>query len=204
MSSPLFPQRPIREKKATRAEQFPPDSIGFRPVRISDLPTLTRWLAEPHVRNFYQKTPVSLAEVAAEYEPVVSGETPDICHLALNDGAPFAYLQCYRNVDYPNWTAIIEVNDGLSVDLFIGEPDYLGRGFGRLMLSEYLPRIAFPYFVGEACAYIAHELANAAALRCSQAAGFRPFREFLEDGIKMLLLAKQRGPIMKQPYPDSH
>jgi hypothetical protein len=33
-----------------------------------------------------------------------------------------------------------------------------------------------------------------AALRCSQAPGFRPLREFLEDGIKMLLLAMERGP----------
>jgi aminoglycoside 6'-N-acetyltransferase len=110
----------------------------------------------------------------------------------VSAGAPFAYLQCYRNVDYPDWAAIIGVNDGISVDLFIGEPAYLRRGFGRLILSEYLHRVAFPHFAGETRACIAHEPANTAALRCSQAVGFRPFHTFLEDGVEMLLLTTER------------
>jgi len=32
---------------------------------------------------------------------------------------PFAYLQCYRNADYPQWAEIIGVTDGISVDLYI-------------------------------------------------------------------------------------
>jgi len=159
---------------------------------MRDLPTLTAWLAEPHVRKFYQKTPLSPVEVALEYGPLIRGETPDICHIAMSDDVPFAYLQSYRNVDYPDWAAVIEKNDGISVDLFIGKPAYLGRGFGRLILSQYLQRIAFPHFAGETYAYIAHDLANAAALRCSRAARFRPVREFFEDGVKMLLLVMQR------------
>src|SRR5438132_5208133 len=103
MSSRHLPQRTDNEEKATRTEQFPPYSIGFRPVRMRDLPTLTAWLAEPHVRKFYQKTPLSPAEVAAEYGPLIRGETPDICHLAVSDDVPFAYLQSYRNADYPDW-----------------------------------------------------------------------------------------------------
>jgi len=45
------------------------ENMSFQPVGENDFPTLTRWLAEPHVRRFYQKTPVTLAEVAAEYGP---------------------------------------------------------------------------------------------------------------------------------------
>jgi hypothetical protein len=33
--------------------------------------------------------------------------------LAVNRGVPFAYLQCYRNADYPNWVDIADVNDGI-------------------------------------------------------------------------------------------
>jgi aminoglycoside 6'-N-acetyltransferase len=169
------------------------EGIGFRPVRISDLPTLTAWLKEPHVQRFYQKTRTSLDEVAAEYGPLIRRETPDTCHLAASDDVPFAYLQSYRNVDYRDWAVIIGVNDGISVDLFIGEPAYLRRGFGRLILGDSLQRIAFPNFAAEKRAYIAHESANTAALRCSQAVGFRPFREFTEDGVKMLLLTIERS-----------
>jgi aminoglycoside 6'-N-acetyltransferase len=118
--------------------------IEFRPVEESDFPILSAWLAQPHVRKFYQKMPITLEEVALEYGPFVRGEEPTICHLAVSGGAPFAYLQCYRNADYPEWVEIIEVKDGISVDLFIGEPIYLHRGFGRAALGGYLRQVAFP------------------------------------------------------------
>jgi aminoglycoside 6'-N-acetyltransferase len=166
--------------------------IGFRPVEASDFPMLAAWLTEPHVRKFYQKTSITLAEVALEYGPAVRGEEPTICHIAVSDGRPFAYLQCYRNTDYPKWVDIIDVSDGVSVDLFVGEPAYLGGGFGRAALSGYLRQIAFPLYAGETHAYIAHEPVNTAALRCSRAVGFRPLRAFLEDGVEMILLELER------------
>jgi hypothetical protein len=62
-----------------------PQEIEFRPVEESDFPTLTAWLAEPHVRRFYQKTPVTLEQVALEYGPFVRGEEPTINrHLTLS------------------------------------------------------------------------------------------------------------------------
>lgn len=76
--------------------------LTFRSLNDRDMPLLTRWLAEPHVRRFYQKTPVAPDEIAAEYGPALRGEEPTLCHLALLDGTPFAYLQCYRNADYPS------------------------------------------------------------------------------------------------------
>jgi aminoglycoside 6'-N-acetyltransferase len=169
-----------------------PQEIEFRPVEESDFPTLTAWLAEPHVRRFYQKTPVTLEQVALEYGPFVRGEEPTICHLAISGDAPFAYLQCYRNADYPEWVDIIVVNDGISVDLFVGEPAYLHRGFGRAALCGYLLEVAFPYYASETRAYIAHEPLNTAALRCSRAVGFRPLRKFLEGGVEMVLLGSNR------------
>ncbi len=37
--------------------------ITFRPLDASDLPRLTAWLMEPHVRKFYPPAPITLAEV---------------------------------------------------------------------------------------------------------------------------------------------
>jgi len=168
------------------------ENVSFRPVGESDFPTLTRWLAEPHVRRFYQKTPVTLAEVAAEYGPPVRGEEPTLCHLALRAGTPFAYVQCYRNADYPEWAAVIGAPEGLSIDLYIGDPMFLHRGLGRAALGGYLRRVAFECFAGERRAYIGHEPANMPALRCSEAVGFRRLRTFLEGGTEMVLLVTER------------
>jgi aminoglycoside 6'-N-acetyltransferase len=170
-----------------------PHEITFRPVEEQDFPILAAWLAEPHVRRFYQKTPVTLEEIAQEYGPSVRREEPSVCYLASIAGTPFAYLQCYRNADYREWADLIGVDGGISVDLFIGDSTYLCKGFGRAALRGYLQRVAFPYYNRETLAYIAHEQGNTAALRCSQAAGFRPLRVFLEDGVEMLLLATDRS-----------
>jgi aminoglycoside 6'-N-acetyltransferase len=171
--------------------------VAFRPVEERDFPLLTAWLAEPHVRRFYQKTSVSLEEVASEYGPCVRGEEPSICHLAIGAGKPFGYLQCYCNADYREWADLIGVDGGISVDLFIGDSAYLRQGFGRAALRGYLQRVAFPYYNFETRAYIAHAQVNTAALRCSQAAGFRRMRAFLEDGVEMLLLATDRSSMPK-------
>ncbi|WP_158812797.1 GNAT family N-acetyltransferase [Methylocapsa sp. S129] len=166
--------------------------IVFRRVEEHDFPTLAAWLAEPHVRRFYQKTPVTLAQVLQEYGPCVRAEEPSICHMATSGGAPFAYLQCYRNADYPEWADLIGVSDGISVDLYIGEPTYLHKGFGRAALSGYLRRVAFPSYAEQTRAYIAHELTNIAALQCSMAVGFLPLRRFWEDGVETMLLVIDR------------
>jgi aminoglycoside 6'-N-acetyltransferase len=166
--------------------------IEFCPLQAADLPMLTAWLAEPHVRKFYQKHPVTFAEVALEYGPTIRAEEPSLSHVASYEDTPFAYLQCYRNVDYPEWQALIGVDGGISVDLYIGDPAYLHRGLGRSILRAYLARVAFPSFPHEAQAYIGHDLLNTAALRCSQAAGFRPLRGFLEDGNEMALFVIEK------------
>jgi aminoglycoside 6'-N-acetyltransferase len=166
--------------------------IDFRRLTEADFPILTHWLAERHVRAFYQKSPATLKQVAEEYGPAVRQEEPTICSLAVHRGAPFAYLQSYRNADYPDWADIIGAADGISVDLFIGDPAYLRRGFGQAALRGYLGEVAFPSHVGERLAYIGHEMTNHAALRCSRAVGFRPLRRFLEDGFEMQLLAMER------------
>jgi aminoglycoside 6'-N-acetyltransferase len=171
---------------------FAQPEIAFRRLEEADFPLLAAWLAEPHVRRFYQKKPITLEEVAREYESPVRGREPTICSLAEIGGAPFAYLQCYRNTDYPEWADLIGAADGISVDLFIGDPACLHRGLGQAALSEYLGQVAFAAYPDERCAYIAHEGGNAAALRCSEAVGFRRLRMFDEDGVETVLLRMDR------------
>jgi aminoglycoside 6'-N-acetyltransferase len=167
-------------------------AVGFRSVSEADFPLMTGWLAQPHVRAFFQKTPTTLDEVTAKYGPRVRGEAPTRCHLALSAGRPFGYLQCYRNLDWPDWAAEIEVEGGLSIDLYIGAPDFVGSGHGRAMLAAYVRDVAFPLYPGEMRCFIAHAHDNAAALACSRSVGFRDVGSFVEDGIDMRLLLIER------------
>ncbi|MGE0525710.1 MAG: GNAT family N-acetyltransferase [Bdellovibrionales bacterium] len=141
--------------------------ISFRRLNKQDFSLLHRWLNEPHMRSFYQRHPVSLEEVVEKYSPRVDGSVPTHCHIALVDGVPIGKIQCYRVADYPEYGKEIGASDGISVDLFIGEPSFLGRGMGKAMLTSYLETVAFTLFPDEVSCYICHERANAAALACS-------------------------------------
>jgi Acetyltransferase (GNAT) domain len=101
--------------------------ISFRPLEAADFSTLAAWLAKPHVREFYQKRAVTLNEIAQEYGPSVRREEAGMSNLGLLYGAPFAYLQCYRNADYPVWMELIGVTGGISVDFYIGEQSCLHK-----------------------------------------------------------------------------
>ncbi|HEY3798829.1 MAG TPA: GNAT family N-acetyltransferase [Caulobacteraceae bacterium] len=167
--------------------------VRFRPLAADDAPLQTRWLNQPHVRAFYQHEPITLDEVLEEYGDVVRGAEPSFSHIALSDdGAPFGYIQFYRNVDYLDYAHVIGAYDGISVDLYVGEPAFLGAGWGRAMLASYLRDVAFPKYPDENRCYIAHEPGNVAALRCSTSVGFRPLRMIVEEGVADQLLVLER------------
>jgi len=133
---------------------------------------LCDWRNRPHLRRFYQKTPITLPELQAEYHAILHGEEPGHCHLSFLDDRPFGYAQCYRIMDWPDYSAKIEVSDGIGVDYFIADPALIGRGLGRAMLGAYLREIAFPLFPGERRSVVCHEQANAASHGVLKSLGF--------------------------------
>ncbi len=165
-------------------------AITFRSLSEDDLPRLTEWLNRPHLRRFYQPTAITDEAVAAKYQPRIRGEAPTHSHLALLGVEPFGYLQCYRNVDWPDWEAVIGPAGGVSIDLFIAEPTMLGRGLGRAMLRGYVEQVALPMHPQEQWCWIGHAAENHAARACSEAAGFTDVRDYVEDAVRCVLLRR--------------
>lgn len=75
------------------------------------------------MRDFYQKTDISLEEVEQKYVPRTFPESRTKCHIAEHNGVPFGMIQCYKNLDHPESSSEIGVEDGTSVDLFIADDD---------------------------------------------------------------------------------
>jgi RimJ/RimL family protein N-acetyltransferase len=171
------------------AEMTP--TLSFRPLSRDDLPRLAEWLNRPHLRRFFQPEPITLEQVVAKYAPRIRGEVPTLCSLALLDGIPFGYLQCYRICDWPDWQAVVETPEGIAIDLFIADPDRVGRGLGRRMLTAYVETVAFAAYPDERLCWISHEQENGAARACSEASGFMAVRTFVEDGKPSILLVRE-------------
>ena len=96
----------------------------FRPMTAADLPLVQRWLAMPHVREWWGDPD--------EQFGLVSG---DMTHPAMDQYVvsfgprPIGYLQCYRMTEWN--TDFGPQPDGTrGIDQMIGEPDMIERGHG--------------------------------------------------------------------------
>ena len=160
--------------------------IMFRSLQHAHLRLMYRWLQHPDVSRWYGRTPETYAEVEAKYLPRISGEVPVRCFLVEYDNEPVAYSQTYRIDHDPAYARALGVDrDAFGVDLFIGESGFRYRGFGSLMLQEFVSRIIFA--AGDAsCCVIAPEVANHSAIRAYQKAGFRYIRTVTAPGTRSL------------------
>jgi aminoglycoside 6'-N-acetyltransferase len=138
-------------------------AYAFRPMSAADLPTIQRWLATPHVSQWWY-------DPSEQFE-LVSGDLghPDMGQfIVATDSREFAYLQCY---DLSAWnTGFGPQSEGTrGLDQFIGEADMLDRGHGSGFIkvcAEQLLTSGTPRIV------IDPDPTNARAIRAYEKAGF--------------------------------
>jgi aminoglycoside 6'-N-acetyltransferase len=115
--------------------------IVFRPLAHGDLPLLQRWRAEPHVARWWGDD-YSIAEVEAEFGPVIDTTEPSEGHIVVCDGAPIGFVQRYLLSDYPDWIRTLEPAGDFSaaagIDYLIGESTSIGRGIGTAVVAAYV------------------------------------------------------------------
>jgi aminoglycoside 6'-N-acetyltransferase len=157
-------------------------AFSFARMTEADLRLLHRWFEEPHVREFYDREPRTVDEVAAQYRGKIVGDEPTAPYIASLAGAPIGYLQSYRFADYPDYAATIGVGlDTAGVDMLIGEPAYAHRGLGAPLLRQFLDDVVWPTTGATTC-WIAPAAHNAIAIRCYAKAGFVHARTVVVPG----------------------
>jgi aminoglycoside 6'-N-acetyltransferase len=133
----------------------------FRPLTESDLPLLERWLAMPHVKQFWDDGP--WLEVRAKYlERIGSDAVRQF--IVLLEGAPIGYAQWYE--------ASLSDPTTIGIDQFIGEPDLIGQGVGTELVRALLDTILVDQRVRRVVVDPAAE--NRRAIRCYEKVGFKP------------------------------
>lgn len=152
---------------------FRRDLITFRPLQHDDLRQMFRWLKNDSVSRWYGSDPETLAEVEGKYLARISGEEPVRCFIANYAERPVGYIQAYRIDHDTAYAAALNVDrDAAGVDLFIGDDQFRYRGFGSLMLQEFVRRIIFQD-QAISCCVIAPAITNQVAIRAYRKAGFR-------------------------------
>jgi aminoglycoside 6'-N-acetyltransferase len=136
----------------------------FRPMLATDLPLVKRWLAEPHVAQWW-------GDPSEQYD-LVSGDLdePAMDQFIVSAGSnDFGYLQCY---DLTAWNSGFGAHPRgtRGIDQFIGEPDMIGPGHGSAFIRAFVDerlRNGAPRIVTDP------DPVNTRAVRAYQKAGFK-------------------------------
>jgi aminoglycoside 6'-N-acetyltransferase len=145
-----------------------------------DLPTVKRWLATPHVMQWWGEPDEQFGLVSGDLDEPAMDQ-----FVVETDGRLFGYLQCYRLADWN--TGLGPHPDGTrGIDMFIADPQMLGRGHGAGLIRSFADRLlesGTPRVVTDP------DPGNARAIRTYEKAGF--VRERLvdtPDGVSLLMI----------------
>ena len=152
----------------------------FTPLREEDLTLARRWLLEPHVRRWWNDDPEEHdypEGTLDEWRKAIRGEDPTDMFVIQMDARPIGVMQSYRVDSDPDYVAQLGAlaEPAFSLDVFIGEPDLIGKGHGPALMRAFLPPMFERYGV-EYCV-IGPSRSNVAAIRSYEKVGFRPLRE---------------------------
>jgi aminoglycoside 6'-N-acetyltransferase len=108
-----------------------PDYV-FRPMTSADLPLIRRWLALPHVVEWWGHSDEQYALVGGDLDEPAMDQ-----YIVSMAGHPFGYLQCY---DLTAWNSGFGTHPRgtRGIDLFIGEPDMIERGHGSALIRAFV------------------------------------------------------------------
>jgi len=159
------------------------EKISFKPFTENNLPYWYKWAKEDHVKNTW---------FLEGYEPVdiimekIEGNGYDFPFLIQAGETPIGYivycdLEAFRTKN-PNTKApcTSEPDGTFCIDLYIGEKDYLGKGYGTQIVKDFCRRL----FQNPKVKRIVIDPSsdNKRAIRCYEKAGFRFLREE-HDGV---------------------
>jgi aminoglycoside 6'-N-acetyltransferase len=156
-----------------------PDYV-FRPMSVSDLPTIRSWLETPEVMRWWGQPDEQYALVSGDLDH------PDMDQfiVALGD-CPFGYIQCYV---LSTW------NQGFGshppgtrgIDQFIGISDMIGRGHGSGFICQFVDSVLAS---GSPRVVTDPDPDNGRAVRAYAKAGFRSERLVdTPDGQSLLMV----------------
>ena len=141
-----------------------PHAYTFRPMTAMDFETIRRWLAMPHVAQWWGDP--------HEQSALISG---DLDHRAMDQfvvtlgDRPFAYLQCYDPTAWPDNGLGEQPHGTRGIDQFIGEEDMIDRGHGSTLIRMFVDSL---HKAGAPRTVTDPDPRNARAIRAYEKAGF--------------------------------
>jgi aminoglycoside 6'-N-acetyltransferase len=162
----------------------PADQYQFRSMTAADLPLVKRWLAEPHVVEWWGDTYEQFELVSGDLEVEAMDQ-----FIVETDGRPFGYIQCYDPEVWPDSGLGDHPRGTRAIDQFIGEPAMVDRGHGSAFIRIFIGQLLAS---GTPRVITDPDPVNARAIRAYEKAGF--VRDRLVDTSEGEALLMVRNP----------
>jgi RimJ/RimL family protein N-acetyltransferase len=142
----------------------------FKPLTADDLPMLHEWVHRSHVRQWWGEPP-TLAELEAEYLRTTCGATSARAYVAMLEGKPIGFIQCYVVKDSGDGWWENETDPGArGIDQFVADETRLGQGIGSSMVRAFVDELFED--PGISSVQVDPSPENSRAIRCYSRAGF--------------------------------
>lgn len=179
--------------------------IRFDPLQEKHFPLLLKWLKAPHVKAWWDQDVHWTKElIEKKYGCYVQGakrlnstdgiiEKPMHAFIMCINGQEIGYIQYYNAYDFPREQGY-EL-EGLpsslaSIDVFIGEADFIGKGLGPVLMEAFLSEHVFKSFDA---VFVDPDTTNTQAIRAYTKAGFKTIRTINEGKITWMMARSKRN-----------
>lgn len=163
------------EKKSTPR---PPFRMTFQPVKKDQRSLIHQWVVQDHIKEWLHGQ--GLKNTFQDLDKFFEGSSQCRHWIAYDQDHPFAYLITSEVLkDFPEQDDLAQLcqeeGDAITLDLFICDPHYLGKGLSVPMIQEFLlsqfPRVSE--------VFIDPETSNTRAIHVYKKVGFRIIGEFI-------------------------
>jgi RimJ/RimL family protein N-acetyltransferase len=137
---------------------------------------MLRWHRAPHASPWFDGEPQDLEGTEREYGPTLDGLEPTFMHAIEIDGRDVGYIQHYHVASYPEYANALGIENAAAIDYVIGDPEYVGRGYGPSIIRRYVEDFVLPAHPTISCVLSSPSPENARSIRALEKAGFRQLR----------------------------
>ncbi|MBA8666786.1 acetyltransferase [Holosporaceae bacterium 'Namur'] len=173
-------------------------NISFKPLNKKHFGLLLKWLNTPHVRKWWDTDIIwTKHSIEEKYHTYVKGfkltnskEKPIYPYIITIDDKEVGYIQYYNAYDFPREGYIISgMPESLaSIDIFIGEVEFVGKGLGVGLVAKFLDEYVFSQFES---IFIDPDINNKAAIHAYEKAGFKAVKQ--EIDLSVIWMIKKRN-----------
>ncbi len=161
--------------------------INFTRMRSTDFKKIYDWIQQPHVGTWWSD-PKEWSEFRLKFQRKL--ESPHrSCFIIYADDTAIGYIQSYVANKFPEWS--LEPDGTYGMDLFIGDIDYIGKGYGSQIVAQFVHEL---FELSEVVRVIINpDIKNIAAIKAYERSGFKKIKEIRRPSETELLMEIKRS-----------